>query len=229
MRIKAVLFDLDDTLWPVGPVISHAETTLQQWMAIHTPLVAQNYSIEQLRHHRSVLVKTNPRFGYDLWALRHAVLSKIFQETGEHPGMADEAMAVFADARNQVALYDDVVPCLTALGGRVGLGSISNGFADLQVIGLAPHFQVSLAAHSFGCAKPDPRIFHAACAAMNLLPDQVAYVGDDLVLDVEAAQQVGMQGIWMNRRCLSSGERLHPHIRPDAIITSLHELENCLS
>ncbi|CAN5897686.1 HAD family hydrolase [soil metagenome] len=224
MSIKAVLFDLDDTLWPVAPVILHAEASLQQWMAVHTPLVAQRYSIEQLRQHRNAMVKTNPRFTYDLWALRHALLSQVFHELGEAPGMADQAMAVFADARNQVTLYDDVIPGLTALRERVGLGSVSNGFADLRAIGLSDHFQVSLAAHTFGCAKPDPRIFRSACAALDLLPQQVMYVGDDLLLDVHAAQQVGMRGVWMNRHQLVLEDSVHRHVKPDAIVTNLHDV-----
>lgn len=228
MSIKAVLFDLDDTLWPVIPVILHAEMSLYQWMAIHTPRVVQRYSIEQLRKHRGALVKTNPRFEYDLWALRHALLSKVFHELGEDTSKADQAMAVFADARNQVTLYEDVVPALTSLGERVGLGTVSNGFADLRAIGLSCHFQVSLAAHSFGCAKPDPRIFRAACAALNLLPQQVMYVGDDLMRDVHAAQQVGMQGVWINRHQLTLKDSQHKHVKPDAIITSLHEVTGFL-
>lgn len=224
MRIKAVLFDLDDTLWPVAPVILQAELSLHRWMAIHTPKVVQQYSIDQLRQQRNALVKTDPRFAYDLWALRLALLRKVFKKVGEDPGKADLAMQVFAQARNQVELYEDVLPALEILRERVVLGSISNGFADLQAIGLAPHFQVSLAAHSFGCAKPDRRIFSAACAALNLLPQQVLYVGDDLALDVQGAQLAGLQGVWMNRYHLNLTDLPHHGVQPDAIVGNLHGL-----
>lgn len=30
---KAILFDLDDTLWPIAPVIAAAETLLHDWLA----------------------------------------------------------------------------------------------------------------------------------------------------------------------------------------------------
>lgn len=224
MGIKAVLFDLDDTLWPVAPVIMQAELSLHRWMAIHTPNVVQKYSIEALREQRNALVKTDPRFAYDLWALRLALLRKVFKKVGEDLAKADQAMQVFADARNQVELYEDVLPALALLRERLVLGSVSNGFADLQAIGLAPHFQVSLAAHSFGCAKPDPRIFSAACAALNLAPQQVAYVGDDLALDVRGAQQAGLAGIWMNRHRLNLADMPHRGVQPDAIVANLHEL-----
>lgn len=228
MRIKAVLFDLDDTLWSVGPVILQAELSLQRWMAIHAPKVVQKYSIDELRQQREALVKTDPRFAYDLWALRLALLRKVFKKVGEDLEKADQAMQVFAQARNQVELYQDVLPALELLRERVAMGSISNGFADLQAIGLAPHFQVSLAAHSFGCAKPDRRIFSAACAALNLLPQQVAYVGDDLRLDVQGAQQAGMQGIWMNRQRLNLADTSQRGVQPDAIVADLHELIDLL-
>lgn len=228
MRIKGVIFDLDETLWPVGPVIQHAESTLHAWMAIHVPQVSQHYSIEQLRLRRNALVKTNPRFEYDLWSLRHTLLSHVFRELGEDVDKADQAMAVFADARNQVSLYDDVLAGLSMLGEHVVLGSISNGFADLHEIGISSYFKVSLAAHRFGCAKPDPRIFLAACSELGLLPEQVIYVGDDLVLDVFGAQQVGMQGVWMNRQQLNLDDTPHSHVRPDAIVSNLHEVLKCL-
>ncbi len=228
MRIKGVLFDLDETLWPVGPVIQHAESVLQAWMAIHVPQVSQRYSIEQLRLRRNALVATDPRFAYDLWSLRHSLLSKVFQELGEDVQKADQAMAVFADARNQVSLYEDVLPGLSALSAHVALGTVSNGFADLHAIGISGHFKVSLAAHRFGCAKPDPRIFLAACHALGLPPEQVIYVGDDLALDVLGAQQVGMQGVWMNRHQLHLDDTPHRHVRPDAIVSSLHDVIKCL-
>jgi putative hydrolase of the HAD superfamily len=224
MSIKAVLFDLDDTLWPVAPVIMQAELSLHHWMTLNAPQVTQTYSIEDLRKKRNDLVSSDPRFTYDLWALRHTLLRGVFNEFGVDPGKADQAMAVFADARNQVQLYEDVIPALHVLQQTVALGSISNGFADLQKIGLAPHFKISLAAHSFGCAKPDPRIFRAACDGLNLLPHQVLFVGDDLMLDVHAAQQVGMQGIWMNRRQLLLQDLPQRHVMPDAVITNLHEI-----
>jgi FMN hydrolase / 5-amino-6-(5-phospho-D-ribitylamino)uracil phosphatase len=226
--VKAVLFDLDDTLWPIAPVISRAEALLHDWMAQHAPKVPQQFSIEQLRAHRIALMATEPRYQFDLWALRHASLQTAFSHVGENTAMVDAAMAVFAKARNTVTLFDDVLPGLQRLHGRVTLGSISNGFADLEAIGIAHHFKVSLAAHRFGCAKPAAEIFHAACSALEITPDEAVYVGDDLLLDVDGAQKAGLRGVWLNRTGLPPQQTLPAHIRPDAIFTSLHELEDWL-
>lgn len=229
MTIKAVLFDLDDTLWPVAPVIRHAEMALHDWLAQHAPQVTQQFSVEQLQQKRRALIPSDARFQYDLWALRHTALQQVLLEVGEDHRKADSAMQVFAHARNRVTLYEDVQPGLQRLGQQVRLGSISNGFADLQAIGLAGHFEVSLAAHQFGCAKPDPRIFLAACDALDLPPEQIMFVGDDLLLDVQAAQQVGMQGIWMQRAAEMPLEKVVAGaVTPNATVRNLNEVVGLL-
>ncbi|PRC91091.1 HAD family hydrolase [Solimicrobium silvestre] len=203
LSIKAVIFDLDDTLWPIIPLINHAEQTLFDWLQANAPKVTEQHSIQSMRNFRAALIPTNPRYQFDLWALRHAMLTQLFLSTGEDANTvnnkADTAMQVFAAARNQVSLYDDVIPTLTELGRHFQLGSISNGFADLEQIGLAEHFKVSIAAHQFGCAKPDPSIFKAACAALNVEPQHAVYVGDDVLLDVRGAQDAGLASVWINR------------------------------
>ena len=211
--IRALLFDLDDTLWPITPVIERAETML---------LDGSRATVG-----RSELMAANPRFRVDLWALRHAALHEAFEACGADTTRIEEAMEVFTTARNQVTLFDDVLECLPRLAERITLGSLTNGAADLRQIGLDHHFSISLAAHEIGRAKPDPAVFHAACEALALPPSQVAYVGDDLRLDVEGAQKAGLTGIWLNRHETDKSAQ-QAHIEPDATLASLHELEQWL-
>ena len=225
--IRALLFDLDDTLWPITPVIERAERLMFDWLHAQVPQVTERHTIASMRARRTELMAAHPRFRVDLWALRHAVLSEAFLACGADPARIDEAMVVFTTARNQVTLFDDVAICLPRLADRITLGSLTNGAADLQQIGLDQHFSVSLAAHQIGCAKPDPVVFHHACEALGLPPSQVAYVGDDLRLDVEGAQKAGLIGIWINRHGATISSE-HVHIEPDASVASLHELEQWL-
>lgn len=223
--IKAILFDLDDTLWPIVPVIMRAETVLFGWLAQHAPGVTLRHTIDSLRTRRAALMAAEPRYAIDLRALRRAALTEAFIECGEDPAKVEQAMALFNRERNAVDLYDDVQPALARLAGRVLLGSVSNGAADLHAIGLAHHFKVSIAAHHFGCAKPDPAIFLAACDALGVAPQHAAYIGDDPVLDVEGAQKAGLMGIWLNRAGVEPSQVLPDHIHPHAICNTLFELE----
>ena len=228
-HIKAVLFDLDDTLWPIVPVIRHAEAILHAYLETHAPAVTAQFGPDQLREIRARLLEADPAYQVDLLRLRHAVLTEAFHACDADKTLITPALEIFQRARNAVTPYEDVVPGLTSLAMRLKVGSISNGAADLEEIGMAHHFHYSIAAHQSGCAKPDPAIFLAACEALGVLPAEAVYVGDDPELDVEGAQKAGLLGVWMVRSGLESGKALPDHIKPDAICCSLIELEEWLT
>ena len=211
---RAILFDLDDTLWPIAPVIVQAEETLHLWLHTHAPRVAERFSIEHLREARLMLLAQQPEFKLDLGKLRRAGLVAAFKEAGEDAAKVEAAMIHFFAARNAVIPYDDVLPGLLRLKGRALLGTVTNGNADLHTIGMDHHFAVSVAAHQFGCAKPDAAIFHAACRALEVAPHECVYVGDDVLLDVRGAQQAGLRAVWLNRTG-SDAHRRHG-VAPDA-------------
>jgi putative hydrolase of the HAD superfamily len=56
-----------------------------------------------------------------------------------------------------------------------------------------------LNARSVGAAKPARRCFERLVEELRLEPHEVIYVGDDPLLDVEAARQAGLASAWMNR------------------------------
>ena len=219
---KAILFDLDDTLWPIAPVIILAEQTVHDWLTSHAPKVAAQFSIDALRQARLALLAEQPALQADLGALRRAGLLAAFRATGEDETLVEHAMQQFFAARNRVAPYPDVLPGLARLAGRTLLGSISNGNADLQAIGMAHHFAVSVAAHQHGSAKPDAGIFLAACAQLGVAPHDALYVGDDVLLDVRGAQQAGLRAVWLNRH--GSAAHLEHGVTPDAICRDFDEL-----
>lgn len=220
--VQALLFDLDDTLWPIGPVIAAAELGWHAWLAERAPAVTERYTVEQLRALRMALLERQPELVADLYQLRRMALAAVFAETGADAALIDGAMAHFHTLRNTVTVFDDVPAALATLQRMLRLGVITNGNADLEVIGLHHHFEVALASHRFGRAKPDPAIFLATCEAMGVAPEQAVYVGDDLRLDVQGAQAVGMRAVWMNRH--GSTAHLDAGIVPDAICSNFDEL-----
>lgn len=228
MTIKAVLFDLDDTLWPIVPVIQRAENLMYDWLQRHVPGVAQRVSIDGMRQRRQELMHTDPVYQLDLRRLRQAVLTEAFRDAGEDETLVEHAMAVFSKARNEVELYEDVRPVLGRLKARHRLGTISNGVSDLETIGLAHLFDTSVAAWHFGCAKPDPAIFAAACDVLQVTPSEALYVGDDLLLDVQGAQRAGMRAVWLRRPDLGPVVPVDAAVQPDLICASLNELEQWL-
>jgi 2-haloalkanoic acid dehalogenase type II len=209
-EIRAVAFDLDNTLWDVGPVIVRAEQCLQEWLREHCPRIAERASIEEMRAARERLARSEPHNAHDFTYLRVTALAAYARDCGYGEEMAERAFQVFFAARNQLQPYADVEPALERLRARFTLASLSNGNADLVLIGLAPLFSVSLNARQIGAAKPHPQCFRRLARELRLEPQRILYVGDDPVLDVEAARAAGLRTAWMNR----TGEPWPSHLEP---------------
>jgi HAD superfamily hydrolase (TIGR01549 family) len=192
-------FDLDDTLWPVGPVIAAAESTLWSWLRARYPLTLSGHDLESMRALRVQVAERFPDRGHDLTFLRHRALQELFGAAGHAESLADEALEVFFTARNRVEFYDDVRPSLMRLRSSYRLFALSNGNADLQRCGIGDFFSGHVTAIAAGAAKPDARIFARLADLAGVEPAQVLHIGDDPLADVVGATQAGMQAVWLNR------------------------------
>jgi putative hydrolase of the HAD superfamily len=201
-NIRAIAFDLDNTLWDVGPVIARAEQRMMAWLREHAPAITERVTLEEMRAAREDLARNEPEHAHDLAYLRLTTLARLASQCGYEEELAARAFDVFHLARNDVELFPDVAPALTSLQGRYTLATLSNGTADLQRIGLAAFFTVRLCAREIGVAKPHVRCFEHLAEALELPPAQILYVGDDPLLDVDGARAAGLRTAWMNRRSL---------------------------
>jgi HAD superfamily hydrolase (TIGR01509 family) len=214
-------FDLDDTLWPVSPVIAAAESELLSWLRARYPLTLSGHGIESMRALRAAVADRYPERGHDLTFLRHRALKDLFAAAGHAESLADDAFEVFFAARNRVEFYDDVRPSLLRLRSRYRLFALSNGNADLERCGIADLFAGHVTARAAGAAKPDARIFAALLELAGVEARQVLHVGDDPLADVVGATQAGMQAVWLNRDAREWPRGLAP---PPRTIATLAEI-----
>jgi len=203
MPIRAITLDLDDTLWPVGPTIVRAEETAWRWLADRAPEVAAAWPSLRLREARMAIYGERPDLRHDLLCIRRMALTQAFAEVGREglgaEALIEEALQVFMAGRNEVELFPEVLGSLQRLARRYRITALTNGNANLERIGLAHLFHTTVAAHSHGTSKPDPRLFHIACAELGCAPEEVVHVGDDVELDVRGARQAGLHAVWVNR------------------------------
>ncbi len=192
-------FDLDDTLWPVGPVIAAAERQLLSWLRERHPEIVSGHDLESLRALRDGVAQRFPERSHDLTFLRHRALKDLFGAAGHAESLADAALEVFFSARNRVEFYDDVRPALSRLRARYRLFAISNGNADLHRCGIGDLFAGHVTAIAAGAAKPDARIYAALLEMAGVEAAQVLHIGDDPLADVIGATRAGMQAVWLNR------------------------------
>jgi putative hydrolase of the HAD superfamily len=199
--LRAITLDLDDTLWPIEPVIERAETALHQWLEQHAPAVTARYDIEAMRLLRDTVARERPEWAHDFTRIRHTSIGLALQHCGEDPALADAAFATFFEARNKLEAYPGVDEALAQLARRYRLFAITNGNADLSRQAVGRHFVGVVSAREFGIGKPDARIFHEACRRLGAAPHEVLHVGDDWVLDVRGAAAAGLHAAWLR----------HPH------------------
>jgi putative hydrolase of the HAD superfamily len=223
--IALITVDLDDTLWPTDCVIEAAERSLYAWLLERAPRLVERHSVPAMREHRRALARQRPEIAHDLSALRLASLRQLLAECAYPRDWAEEALAVFLQARNRVQPFDDVAPVLEALARRYRLVSVTNGNAQVSSTPLGHCFELNLTAAEVGAAKPAPDLFLRALGHAAVGPEQALHVGDDPERDVDAARRVGMRTVWVNR-----GARTWPHglCRPDLAVSDLHGLRSWL-
>ena len=198
-NVRAVAFDLDNTLWDIAPVIERAEARLHAWLHEHCPRIPENVSLADMRAAREALARAEPHNAHDFTYLRVTALARHARECGYEEEVAHRAFEVFFAARNELDLFADVRPALERLRTRYLLATFSNGNADLARVGLAEFFVVSLNARQIGVGKPDPRCFERIAEGLRVSLHEIVYVGDDPILDVEASRAAGLRSAWVNR------------------------------
>ncbi len=198
-NVRAVAFDLDNTLWDIAPVIERAEARLHAWLHEHCPRIPERVSLADMRAAREALAREEPHNAHDFTYLRVTALARHARECGYEEEVAHRAFDVFFAARNELDLFADVRPALERLRTRYQLATFSNGNADLARVGLAEFFAVSLNARQVGVGKPHPLCFERIAAELRVAPAEIVYVGDDPVLDVEASRAAGLRSAWVNR------------------------------
>ncbi len=225
MMIKAITFDLDDTLWDVWPVVIRAEQLLHDWLAERYPGIPAQFTPLDLRELCSEVADVQPDIAHDRTLLRKEALRWAAARVGYAAFDSEAAFAVFFAARNAVELFEDVRPSLERLARRYPLASLSNGNADLRLIGLDDLFVFSLNAIEVGSAKPEPLMFETACRRLGMRPAEIVHVGDDPDHDVRGGRDAGFRTVWVNR----TGQEWPGGARADAEIDNLAELEAVLA
>ena len=228
--VRAITLDLDDTIWPIAPVMVRAESVLGAWLREHAPRTAARWPLVAMRALRDEVADSHPQLAHDFTRQRLITLERMLREAGDDVALVQPAFDAFFAARCQVEHYDDSLDALDRLAARVPLAALSNGNADLERIGLMHVFAFQLGAREHGAAKPAASIFHAACAQLGCAPAQVLHVGDDIEMDVAGAQRAGLRSCWINRAAADGHCRDWPGDlpRPDLEVPTLAALADWL-
>lgn len=197
--IEVIAFDLDDTLWAVSPIIIKAENRLNSWLFEHAPEI--KYDVVGMRALRHELLQEEPDLINKITEFRRRIIMRALQHSDiediEASELSHQAMTVFLAARNEIEFFEGAMNAIKKLSTRFTLGALTNGNANIRQLGLDRYFSFAFCAEEVGAPKPAHNLFNKALAHTGTQPHQMVYVGDDPVLDVDAANKRGLHTIWV--------------------------------
>jgi putative hydrolase of the HAD superfamily len=204
--IKVISFDLDDTLWDCDPVIAATERVLHGALKEKASRIAEALSPPEIAAHRLEFAKQNPQYSGDVTAMRRESLRQLVIEHGYPGAIAEELFDIFYVARSQVTLYEDALAVLERLSGSYGLSALTNGNADLALIGIDGMFTDIQRASQQTPAKPDRTMFDRTARVHGIATSEILHVGDSPITDIAGARNAGAHSVWFNQ---------HNHSWPD--------------
>lgn len=219
-RIRAISFDLDDTLYDNMPYIYEAERQLAEYISEHYP-IASNITKAQWRNIRVATLQEQPELANDLGKMRSTILTRGFILAGMDSDLIPLAVRncfdYFYHHRSNFVVSKYVRKVLKKLSKKVPIAAITNGNVSLKAIGIEKYFSCIIHASPTHPMKPHSAMFNFVAESLNIPAQNILHVGDDLDKDVKGAINAGFQTAWLavNRPMNLASEHvtLLPHIQ----------------
>lgn len=187
--LKLIIFDLDNILWLVDEVIWQVEKICSDWIVEYYFLVVVVFIVEWVCLVCDELVCVYLDYLNNLICLCCDVMVQVFIEVGfkdkEVCYIVVDVFQVFYEVCNQVMFFFGVLEVLEILVDSYILGVFSNGNVDFKWIGICELFGFYYFVESIGWCKLDLDMFQVVLYSVGVQLEQVFYVGDYLVEDVD--------------------------------------------
>lgn len=191
---KAVVFDLDDSLYPERQYVTSGMRAVSAWLEqrLRFPkertfrelcALAETAERGQTFNHWAEFYELDPR----IWVLR--------------------MVQVYRCHSPQIRPYPEVNAVLQRLAARCRLGLVSDGYREAQrrkwdALKLDQYFHAVVFSDDLGRDnwKPSPLPFRTALAKLAAPAERAVYVGDNPSKDFSGARRIGMQTIRLRRQ-----------------------------
>jgi putative hydrolase of the HAD superfamily len=224
--LRAVVFDLDDTLYPERSYVLSGFRAVAAWAE------------GQL----GIPYSTGFAVLHDLFA--SGVRGNTFNRWLEHFGRdstterISQLVHVYREHQPDISPYSDVAELLPRLRARYRLGLVSDGYLAVQrnkwtSLCLSAYFDGVVFSDELGpqAWKPSPQPFTTVLLKFSIVGKDAVYVADNPRKDFLGAKQVGMRTIRVRRveGLYHAEEPPSPAHAPEVEIQNLTQLENVLS
>ena len=202
--IHLITLDLDNTLWDIEKTMVRAEKELRMHLSSVSEKAFDIYCSETTSDIRNRLLREQPGLRSNLTELRMVLLSEIFFRAGnsiqDSKILASTAFDTFFEFRNKVVFFEGAIDALKALSERYKVYALTNGNADVKMIGIDKFLSGAVSSADVGVSKPNPKIFEATLKKAGEEASSCIHIGDDYEDDIVGANNAGIASIWLNDR-----------------------------
>jgi putative hydrolase of the HAD superfamily len=127
-----------------------------------------------------------------------------------------EQIAAYCDNAARSCI-DEARPILEQLHDRFPMMLVSNFYGNIDEVlrdyDIRHFFKGIIESAVVGIRKPNPTLFRLGVDALEMQPEQVLVVGDSLKKDIQPAEQLGCQVLWLKGKGWTEAEdrQTHPH------------------
>lgn len=221
-----MIFDLDDTLYDQEepfkraiqaylPVQDEQMEALYIAFRLHADEVFEAATIGEMTLEASHIYRMKQAladFGYSVSDEEALTIQKEYQKNQGNLVLSPEFPAIFDYCRKN----------------RIRMGIITNGphlhqLRKLQSLSMSDWISeyVTIISGQVGMAKPSKAIFDLLAERLQLLPEEICYVGDSFENDVVGAKGAGWKVIWLNHRKRNTPDSPY---QADAVVEQRNDL-----
>jgi len=202
---RAILFDLDDTLF------DHRRSARAALGDVHQAFAPSIDFTDFERHHAAFLEEMHIEVlagRVSLDEARRERFRRVFAALGmslRGPEVEKAANAYKWGYKRERRALEGAAELLAELHAHARIGIVSNNVLDeqrekLAVCSLEAHVDVLVVSEEAGMSKPDPRIFHIALDRLGVAARDAIMIGDSWSADIVGAHAAGLRAIWFNPR-----------------------------
>jgi putative hydrolase of the HAD superfamily len=212
MNWRAVIFDLDDTLFSEREYVLSGFRAIANWSAT-------NLNVDQTEAYAALKAMFDA-------GVRGDTFDRWLVSLGQSTDLVPKLLHVYREHLPTLSLFPGVGRLLSSLKSRYRLGLVTDGYLGVQKakfssLRLGPYFDATVFSDEWGrdAWKPSTRPFLEISRRLSVPADQAVYVADNPLKDFLGARSVGMLTV-RTRHCAGDYARLEaPSPRHDADLT----------
>ncbi len=220
--IKAIVFDLDHTLFDRYETLRAVVPSFRHHFKINK-CITDEFFTEQL-------IWADKNYVHHGWEkiFAHLIKCNIFEEIPDYNEYVEYLLCCFKKVAVKFPFAIPVLQSLKASGYKIGL--ITNGRPDVQesklsLLELKPYFDEIIISGATTYRKPQAEIFMLMAKKLNIQTNEMMYVGDHPVCDIDGSRKAGCVPVWVK----TTGTWVFPEIeKPEIQVDTIEQLLDIL-